>query len=117
MWVVGTINIFFFSLIILMTATGAFGALLFKKASDKSDGVKGLIFNLNLYFGLFLYLISSVINIYVLKYLDYSIVLPLTSITYVWTMALSYFILKEHIGKKKILGVALILIGAAIISI
>ena len=112
-----TINIILFLMIILMTATGAFGALFFKKASDNSSKITDLILNMNLYIGIFLYLISSFINIYVLKYLDYSIVLPLTSITYVWTMLLSYLFLKENIGKKKIIGVILILLGSIVISI
>jgi len=63
-----------------------------------------------------LYLLSAVLNIYVLKYLDYSVVLPLTSITYIWTMVLSYFSLKERITAKKVLGVALIVGGAVLVS-
>lgn len=64
----------------------------------------------------FLYLASALLNIYVLRYLDYSVVLPLTSFTYIWTMVFSYFILKEKITGKKIIGVALILAGAAAVS-
>ncbi|MEI3328235.1 MAG: EamA family transporter [Coprococcus sp.] len=64
-----------------------------------------------------LYLISALLNIFVLRYLDYSVVLPLTSITYVWTMIISYLILKESITKRKIAGVALILVGAVLVSI
>ncbi|MFR2167688.1 MAG: hypothetical protein ACLS5W_07540 [Coprococcus sp.] len=47
-----------------------------------------------------MYLVSALLNIYVLRYLDYSVVLPLTSVTYIWTMVISYFILKEKISKK-----------------
>ena len=73
--------------------------------------------NINLYIGGALYLASAVANIIVLKKMEYSIVLPLTSITYIWTMILSYMILKEEITKKKIGGVILILIGAVCVSI
>lgn len=73
--------------------------------------------NINLYIGGGLYLISALLNIFVLRYLDYSVVLPLTSITYVWTMIISYLILKESITKRKIAGVALILVGAVLVSI
>lgn len=62
-------------------------------------------------------MISALLNIFVLRYLDYSVVLPLTSITYVWTMIISYLILKESITKRKIAGVALILVGAVLVSI
>lgn len=44
-------------------------------------------------------------------------VLPLTSLTYMWTMFLSYLILDEKITKRKIAGVILILIGAVFVSI
>ena len=58
---------------------------------------------------------SAVMNIWILRYLDYSVVLPLTSLTYIWTMILSYIILKEKISKK-IVGVLLILIDAVLVS-
>ena len=72
--------------------------------------------NVNLYIGGFLYLASAVLNIWILRYLDYSVVLPLTSFTYIWTMVLSHMILKEKITKKKIVGVVLILVGAIFVS-
>ena len=113
---VETINTILFLLIIIMTLFGAFASLFLKKASGKLD-IKSLVLNYNLYLGGILYLLAALINIYVLKFLDYSLVLPLTSLTYVFTMLISHFILKEHIGKKKITGVCLIIIGAVIISI
>lgn len=60
---------------------------------------------------------SAIINIWVLRYLDYSVVLPLTSLTYMWTMFLSYVILKEKITKRKVAGVILVLIVAVFVSI
>lgn len=99
-----------------MTALGAFASLFLKKASENLN-LKSLLLNYNLYLGGALYLVAAIVNIYVLKFLDYSLVLPLTSLTYIWTMLISYFILKENIGFKKIIGVSLIVIGAIIISI
>lgn len=52
----------------------------------------------------FLYLGATIINIIVLRYLDYSVALPLTSLTYIWIMILSYLILREKITVKKIVG-------------
>lgn len=99
-----------------MTLLGSAASLFLKKASS-SDGIVGTLKNINLYIGGALYLASAVVNIIVLKKMDYSIVLPLTSITYIWTMVLSYIILKETITKKKLGGVFLILIGAVCVSI
>lgn len=106
----------YFALLLIMTLLGSVASLFLKRASS-SNGVMGMLTNSNLYIGGFLYLASAVLNIIVLRHLDYSIVLPLTSITYIWTMLLSYWILKERITKKKIGGVLLIIIGAICVSL
>ena len=108
--------ILFFIILIIMTLIGSVASLFLKKASG-ADGILALIMNVNLYIGGFLYLASAVLNIWILRYLDYSVVLPLTSLTYIWTMVLSYLILKEKISTKKICGVILILVGAVCVSI
>ncbi len=106
----------YYLLLLLMTLMGASASLFLKKSTD-SNGLSGLVRNINLYIGAVLYLISAILNIYILKYLEYSVVLPLTSITYIWTMLFSYFILSERITLKKVIGVILITMGAIIISI
>lgn len=102
-------------LIIVMTMGGAFASLFFKKASQ-SEGLIALAFNYRLYIGGVLYLIAALVNIYVLKFVDYTVVLPLTSFTYVWTMIISRWILKEKINAYKIIGVGLILLGAFLVT-
>lgn len=106
----------YFILLLVMTLLGSVASLFLKRASG-SEGIIAMLKNINLYIGGFLYLTSAVLNIIVLRYLDYSIVLPLTSITYIWTMILSYMILKEKITKKKLAGVILIIIGAICVSL
>lgn len=103
-------------LVFVMTFIGAVASLFLKKASG-SDNVIKLFINKNLYIGGALYVSSALLNIYVLKFLDYSVVLPLTSITYIWTMFFSYVILKEKITNKKIIGVIFILIGAICVAL
>lgn len=93
-----------------MTLIGAVAAFFLKKASGFKS-LSELIKNYNLYIGAGLYLLSAIINIIVLRFLNYSVVLPLTSITYVWTMVISYLFLKEKVGIKKLLGVSFIIIG------
>lgn len=107
-------TVYFIGLLI-MTLIGSFASLFLKRASG-SIGIKAMFTNPNLFIGGFLYLASAVLNIWILRYLDYSVVLPLTSLTYIWTMVLSYVMLKEKITKKKIIGVALIIIGAICVS-
>lgn len=105
----------YYVLLFVMTFLGSVASLFLKKASS-AEGIADLICNLPFYAGGFLYLASALLNIYILRYLDYSVVLPLTSFTYIWTMIFSYFILKEKITGKKIIGVALILAGAVAVS-
>lgn len=105
----------YYLVLLIMTMIGSVASLFLKKASG-SNGLIEMLRNVNLYIGGFLYVTSAVLNIWLLKILDYSVILPLTSLTYIWTMVLSYFILKEKITLKKMVGVCLILIGAIIIS-
>ncbi|GAM14282.1 predicted permease [Mesobacillus selenatarsenatis SF-1] len=59
-----------------------------------------------------MYLTAAIINIYVLKLLPYTVVFPLTSITYIWTLIISSKWLDEKVTKKKMIGVLSILLGA-----
>lgn len=77
-------------------------------------GEKGWVF-IKLAIGAGFYGISALINIYVLKFLPYTIVYPLTSITYIWTFIISKVFLGEVITLKKIVGILLILIGSFIL--
>ncbi|MCR5746933.1 MAG: EamA family transporter, partial [Lachnospiraceae bacterium] len=42
---------------------------------------------------------------------------PLGSITYVWTMLISKFLLKEDITKRKLLGMAVIICGVILLAL
>jgi drug/metabolite transporter (DMT)-like permease len=98
-----------------MTMIGAFAGFFLKKASS-IVGIKKLVFNnYYLYVGIILYLLSAIINIFILRFLDYSVILPLTSITYIWTMIISSFLLKEKISMKKVIGIMMICLGTFII--
>ena len=99
-----------------MTALGSVAGFCLKKASGCS-GLKNMLKNKYFYLGGVLYFFSALINIYLLRVLPYSVVLPLTAITYVWTMIISYFALKEIISVKKVLGVIFIIIGAIFVTV
>lgn len=105
----------YFVLLLLMTILGSVASLFLKRATDH-DKVIQFFTDINLYIGAGLYLASAILNIIVLRRLDYSLVLPLTSITYIWTILISYLLLNEQITKKKVGGIIFILIGAVCIS-
>ena len=105
-----------FALLVLMTFLGSVAAFFLKKASSFKT-VTELLSSYNLYIGASLYLSSAIINIVLLKHMNYSVVLPLTSITYVWTMIIAHFFLGEHIGVRKFIGLALIITGCICITV
>ena len=104
-------------LCLIMTVFGAFGGFYFKKAADSGTSILNILLSPYLYVGGILYVIGAVLNIIALKGLDYTVVLPITAITYVWTLVISYFILKEKLSHKKIAGVILIIVGALILGL
>ena len=109
-------NIVIYLMLLVGTLFGAFGGFYLKKSTAK-EGVIGIVLSPFLYIGGFSYLISAILNIIVLKYLPYSVVLPLTSITYIWSIVIAHYFLNEKITKIKIYGIIFIIIGAIFISI
>lgn len=103
-----------YAVILLMTYLGAQASVFLKKASGQKDW-KASICSPALYIGGGLYVICALLNIWALKYLEYSKMLPLTSITYIWTLVLAYFIFKERISKRKIVGIIAISLGAFLV--
>ncbi len=99
-----------------MTFIGALASVFLKKASS-AGCIRDIFLSVYLLIGIILYVIAACLNIVVLYHMDYSIVLPLTSITYIWTMILSYLVYKENIGIKKIVGTTLIIIGAIVMFV
>lgn len=111
-------SLLFILAVCVMTIMGSLGALFFKRTIE-SSGVKnifGLLQNRNFYVGTGLYAIGMLINIVLLQYYDFTLVYPLSSLTYIWTLLISAIILKEKIGTSKIIGVILIIFGASLIG-
>ena len=104
-------------IILLMTFLGSVASVFFKKASSNSSSFVGLIKTPSLYWGGCLYITAALLNLYVLHYIEYSKVLPFTSITYIWTLLLSYYLFHEKIGIAKFVGVFLIFVGVVLIAI
>lgn len=106
------------AILVISTFSGSAGALALKKGMNDLPqfSVKSVVTNVWIYLGTFLYILSAVTNIILLKFLDYSIAFPMTSLTYVWTVIISYFIFKEKLSIRKVLAVILIIIGVFIIS-
>lgn len=106
-----------YMLLILFTIFGALGSFYFKISANKSHNTVQLLSNYNLYIGVSFYIISAIINILVLLALPYTIVLPCSSITYIWSLYLSKTFLRENVGFLKLIGVVFISLGTIIIAV
>lgn len=100
---------------VLMTFLGAVGSLGLKKGASQSHGLFSLVFNKWFVGGGVLYFLSALLDIWLLRFLPYVIVLPLTALTYCWSMSLARFVLKETVSPLKILGLVLIVSGMIVL--
>jgi drug/metabolite transporter (DMT)-like permease len=66
--------------------------------------------------GLLSFMISAGIWIYVLKNFEFNIAYPLVSISYIFSIFVSYFLFREKIVIKTILGILFIITGVILIS-
>lgn len=69
------------------------------------------------YLGTIAYIVATCIWFYALSKYDLSYVSPLMSLTYIFALVIGYFAFGEVISLNKIIGVFLILSGAALITI
>lgn len=103
--------------VLLITILGSFGSYYFKLATLHSKTIIEVPKRIELYFGSILYLISIFFYIKALRITSLSILLPQTALTYVWTLIISYKVLKETMTKYKFFGAFLILLGSFIVSL
>ena len=104
-------------LTVLMTILGAFGSLCLKKGAAGNRGLLSLAFNPWFDCGGVLYFVSALLDIWLLKHLPYVVVLPLSSLTYVWSMLLARAAFGDRITGMKILGLVLIGVGVVILVV
>ena len=105
-----------YCLVIVMTIFGALAGYCLKRSATTKD-IGDALSNPWLYYGGVLYVLAAVINIAVLQHMQYSVALPLTSLTYIWTLVIARCLLSEAITLTKVIGTGLILAGAVSISL
>ncbi|MGV8163168.1 MAG: EamA family transporter [Candidatus Nanoarchaeia archaeon] len=107
-------------LMILDGLIGALGAIQLKLASKKVQLSIKLFYknfyNKNIIFGIFLYALALGLVIFLFSKEHLSLIYPLTSLAYIFTVILSSIILKEKITKYKWLALALIVAGNILIT-
>lgn len=103
-------------LVIFMTLLGAIASALFKKATGKYS-FKKLFFTSVFISGVILYGASALLNIYLLRYMQYSKLVPMISLSYIWSMIIAKLLFGEKIGFLKIVGLIVLIAGVFLISL
>jgi multidrug transporter EmrE-like cation transporter len=69
-----------------------------------------------IWFGIAIYVISLIVWFFVLSRIEVSIAYPLTSLGYVLSAVLAYYLLGEHISFLRMLGILIILAGVFVVA-
>jgi drug/metabolite transporter (DMT)-like permease len=105
-------------LVLFCGLMGATGQVFFKLASKNlSFDVIELIKNWQLWVGLTLYGLATILFLFALSKENLSILYPLIASSYIWVTIFSVWFLHETFVVYKWIGIALIMIGITIITI
>ena len=103
------IYLFIFSVLI-----ASISQIFLKKGSENN---KSLFFNKYTIIGYVILVISTLCTVTAYKKVDLSMGVLLESLSYIFVPLLSYFILKESISNRKIIGMLVIILGIVIFNI
>ncbi len=97
---------------------GSLGAVGFKAGAKRLEmNLWALLKNWQLAAGVAGYLLSSVFFVAGLRSGELSVLFPMVSTGYIWTTLWSKLLFGEHLTRGKLLGLALILIGCALLGL
>ena len=111
------------AIVCVQTLMGAFAQILLKGGTQQQRGegladiVVTIFSNPQMFAGYALYGISAVLMIAALKYGELSILYPIIALTYVWVTILSVLIYSESVNVLKIVGLASIVCGVAVLGL
>jgi drug/metabolite transporter (DMT)-like permease len=86
------------------------------KATNKTSLLK-MMLKPKVMLGFLMFAASSLIWIMILSNVEVSYAFPFLSLSYVITTILSYLVLDEKVTRKRVLGVAVIIIGVIIVGV
>jgi drug/metabolite transporter (DMT)-like permease len=97
------------------TLVAAVASFCFKKSSGGS-GIISILKSRYFYIGGVLYFLGSLVTIWLLQRMPYSVILPMGGMCYIWTLLISYKFLGEKINRYKVAGIVLIMAGVLFLS-
>ena len=104
-------------LVLFASFLGSFGAVCLKWGAGRiSLNLKSMLLNWRLVAGVALYLISTVFYLMALRKGQVSILFPMVSLGYVWTLLWSRLFFGEPFTRRKLGGLALIFAGLIVLN-
>ncbi|MCE5311191.1 MAG: EamA family transporter [Acidobacteriales bacterium] len=107
------------SMLLMLVASlfGSFGAACLKSGAERLQfNLVALIKNYYLAAGVGLYVLSSYFFVLGLRHGELSVLYPMVSLGYIWTLFLSRIFFGETFTKTKILGLAFVLFGIILLG-
>lgn len=104
-------------LVLLASFIGSFGAVFLKAGAGRLHReLHTLLLNWRLAAGIGMYVLSLVFYMAGIREGELSILYPMVSLGYIWTMLWSRLFFREPISRKKVAGLALILVGIVLLN-
>lgn len=105
-------------LVLLGSFIGSFGAVFLKAGSQTlRRNWKALLLNWKLAAGVLTYLLSSVFFVMGMKHGEVTILYPLVSLGYIWTLLWSKLFFDEPFTKSKFVGIGIIMFGVGLLNL
>jgi multidrug transporter EmrE-like cation transporter len=104
-------------LVLLASFIGSFGAVFLKWGAGRLHReIQTLIFNWRLAAGVAMYLASFVFYFLGLRQGELSVLYPMVSFGYIWTLLWSRLFFREPLSRRKVGGLALIIAGILLLN-
>jgi len=105
------------ALVLVGSVFGSFGAVFLKSGAAQLKFGFWRILNRQLALGVALFLLSSVFFILGIRQGELSVLYPMVSLGYVWTLFWSRLFFKEAFTRQKFIGLGLILLGVFFVGL
>ena len=105
-------------LVVFASFIGSFGGVFLKAGADRLERRwSSLLFNWRIAAGVLAFLVSSVFFVIALRNGELSVLYPIVSFGYVWTLLWSRLFFHERLTGNKILGLLLIMAGITMLGL
>jgi multidrug transporter EmrE-like cation transporter len=105
-------------LVVVASLIGSFATVALKSGAARlAFNVKGLLLNWRLAAGVIAFLLSSLFFLAAIKKGELSVLYPLVSLGYVWTLLWSRIFFKEAFSRNKFIGLGLIMLGISLLGL